>query len=225
VQAERVYPTRQAACVDFDRPLLHQPGLRVPLSHVRRSVSWVRVSVFQEGPVRAVECRHPTGRERTGSHTLQPLQDPILLLPWLCFRGGDFPNPSTGWWFSVLQQPPHHSRNRTRWPDSHKPVREIAATPRACSRCAASPGWRCGRSALSGRRCRGWRRPAPPAPTACCWHCTRSSLPPTGVGATSALHLNPSPSLGMAAARRIAGGVKAGASRVSGLLSLSLSLS
>jgi hypothetical protein len=30
----------------------------------------------------------PTGRERMGPSTLQPLQDPILLLPWLCFRGG-----------------------------------------------------------------------------------------------------------------------------------------
>jgi hypothetical protein len=27
------------------------------------------------------------------SPTLQALQDPILLLPWVCFRGG-FPNPS-----------------------------------------------------------------------------------------------------------------------------------
>jgi hypothetical protein len=28
-----------------------------------------------------------------GSPTMQTLQDPILLLPWLCFRGGGFPNP------------------------------------------------------------------------------------------------------------------------------------
>jgi hypothetical protein len=28
-----------------------------------------------------------------GSPTLQTLQDPILLQPWLCFRGGGFPNP------------------------------------------------------------------------------------------------------------------------------------
>jgi hypothetical protein len=34
---------------------------------------------------REAECRHPTGRERTGSPTLQTLQDPILLLQWLCF--------------------------------------------------------------------------------------------------------------------------------------------
>jgi hypothetical protein len=41
--------------------------------------------------------RHPTRRERTDSSTLQTLQDPILLLPWLCFRGGGFPNPSFIW--------------------------------------------------------------------------------------------------------------------------------
>jgi hypothetical protein len=40
---------------------------------------------------RAAERRCPTGRERTGSLTMQTLQDPIL--PWLCFRGGGFPNP------------------------------------------------------------------------------------------------------------------------------------
>jgi hypothetical protein len=27
-----------------------------------------------------------------GSFTLQTLQDPILLLPWVCFQGGGFPN-------------------------------------------------------------------------------------------------------------------------------------
>jgi hypothetical protein len=35
-----------------------------------------------------------TGREMTGSSALQTLQDPILLLPWVCFRG--FPNPRGG---------------------------------------------------------------------------------------------------------------------------------
>jgi hypothetical protein len=29
-----------------------------------------------------------------GSPTLLTLQEPILLLPWVCFRGGGFPNPS-----------------------------------------------------------------------------------------------------------------------------------
>jgi hypothetical protein len=43
-----------------------------------------------------VERGHPTGRERTGSPTLQTLQDPILLLPWVCFRGGGFPTQVYG---------------------------------------------------------------------------------------------------------------------------------
>jgi hypothetical protein len=33
-----------------------------------------------------------------GSLTLQTLQDPILLLPWLSFRGGGFPNPKGEAW-------------------------------------------------------------------------------------------------------------------------------
>jgi hypothetical protein len=40
---------------------------------------------FQRRPWRRVECRHPTYRERIGAPTLQTLQDPILLLPWVCF--------------------------------------------------------------------------------------------------------------------------------------------
>jgi hypothetical protein len=35
----------------------------------------------------------PTGRKRMGSPTLQTLQEPILLTPWLSFRRGGFPNP------------------------------------------------------------------------------------------------------------------------------------
>ena len=42
---------------------------------------------------RAAECRHPTGREKMGSPTLRTHQDPILLLPWLCFEGADQPWP------------------------------------------------------------------------------------------------------------------------------------
>ena len=34
--------------------------------------------------------RHVTGRDRMGLPTLQPLQDPIVLLPWVCFRGAAF---------------------------------------------------------------------------------------------------------------------------------------
>ena len=40
-------------------------------------------------------------RERMGSPTLQTHQDPILLLPWLCSRGGGFPNPR----YSVSKHP------------------------------------------------------------------------------------------------------------------------
>jgi hypothetical protein len=34
----------------------------------------------------------PHRRREDGSFTLQTLQDPILLLPWVCFQGGGFPN-------------------------------------------------------------------------------------------------------------------------------------
>ena len=36
-------------------------------------------------PVEISNPHHPTGREKMGSFTLQPLQDPILLLPWSVF--------------------------------------------------------------------------------------------------------------------------------------------
>jgi hypothetical protein len=49
----------------------------------------VLLSVFQRGGGEA-ERRHRTGRERMGSPTLQALKEPVLLPPWLCFRGGDF---------------------------------------------------------------------------------------------------------------------------------------
>jgi hypothetical protein len=39
---------------------------------------------------RGAERRQPTGRERTGSPTLYTRQDPILLVPWVCFQGGGF---------------------------------------------------------------------------------------------------------------------------------------
>ena len=46
---------------------------------------------FQQHQWRAAERRHPTDRERMVSPTLRTLQDPILLLPWLCFRGDNSP--------------------------------------------------------------------------------------------------------------------------------------
>jgi hypothetical protein len=48
---------------------------------------------FSQRRWRAAERRHPTGRERMGSPTLQMLHDPILLLHCVCFRGG--PNPDS----------------------------------------------------------------------------------------------------------------------------------
>jgi hypothetical protein len=50
--------------------------------------------------LRAQVSTPPVGKPRLGfrfpalSPTLQPLQDPILLLPWVWFRDGCFPNPS-----------------------------------------------------------------------------------------------------------------------------------
>jgi hypothetical protein len=48
-------------------------------------------------------------RERMGSPTLQTHQDPILLLPWLCSRGGGFPNPR----YSVSSTLTHPSQHRS----------------------------------------------------------------------------------------------------------------
>ena len=47
----------------------------------------LQAGALQGGFRRAAERRHPTNRERMGSPTLQTLQDPILMLPWVCFRG------------------------------------------------------------------------------------------------------------------------------------------
>jgi hypothetical protein len=57
---------------------------------------------FQKRRWRAAERGHPTDRESMGSLTLQTHQDPILLPPWLCFRGGGFPNPKH-WPFSPTE--------------------------------------------------------------------------------------------------------------------------
>jgi hypothetical protein len=61
-----------------------EPGVEVSASAGEGWVEAVRparVSVSSEW--RAAERRHPTGHERTGSPTLQTLQEPILLLPWV----------------------------------------------------------------------------------------------------------------------------------------------
>jgi hypothetical protein len=39
----------------------------------------------------SLSAYYPTGRERMGSHTLQTLHEPILLLRWDCFRGDASP--------------------------------------------------------------------------------------------------------------------------------------
>jgi hypothetical protein len=53
-----------------------------PLELITRTLTFGR-SLFWW---RAAERRHPTGRENMGSPTLQTLQDPILLLPWLASK-------------------------------------------------------------------------------------------------------------------------------------------
>ena len=45
---------------------------------------------------------NPWARERTGSPTLQTLHEPILLLPWVCLRGGGFSNPSVNRGLGVI---------------------------------------------------------------------------------------------------------------------------
>jgi hypothetical protein len=62
--------------------------------HRMHDAVWVKVRVRFPARCGAAERRHPTGRERMGSPTLRTPQEPILLLPWVCFRGGGFPNPS-----------------------------------------------------------------------------------------------------------------------------------
>ena len=66
-----------------------------PISSLRRLPSLLHRAVLGFVPCErlAAECRHPTGRERMGSPTLQTLQDPILLTPWVWLREGGFPNP------------------------------------------------------------------------------------------------------------------------------------
>jgi hypothetical protein len=82
---------------------------RTPGSHPRyASAVWVvfclgrktqtLVFGFQPRRWRLAERRHPTGRERMGSPTLKTLQEPILLLPRLCFFQR-LPNPKTHFGF------------------------------------------------------------------------------------------------------------------------------
>jgi hypothetical protein len=56
---------------------------------------------FQQHRRRPAERRHPAGRERMNSSTLQTLQDPILLTPWLCFEVAAFQTSAPGGMNSV----------------------------------------------------------------------------------------------------------------------------
>jgi hypothetical protein len=75
---------------------------RMYLLEVRHPPSTQAKIGFQCVWWRAAERRHPTGRERMVYPTPQTLQDPISLLPWVCFRRGSFPNsnihqPDSNW--------------------------------------------------------------------------------------------------------------------------------
>ena len=64
--------------------------VRPPTSHASQILALG--FCFQQRRWREAERRHPTGREIMNSPTRLTLQDPILLTPWLYFRGGGFPN-------------------------------------------------------------------------------------------------------------------------------------
>jgi hypothetical protein len=71
-------------------------------------------------PARKNQRRHPTSNWRMGSFNLQPLQEPILLTPWLCFRGGGFPNP--GYW---VRAQPHQQSSTPRRPGTPQDYSQI----------------------------------------------------------------------------------------------------
>jgi hypothetical protein len=85
---------------DTSRPLSAIPAAaaarssRVPLaSHLRHTehLEWhAPTASLSPGFVFPAARRHPTGRERMRSLTLQTLKYPILLLPWACFRVAAF---------------------------------------------------------------------------------------------------------------------------------------
>jgi hypothetical protein len=98
------------------QPLASEPPAEVRVARSDRS------EFFQQRRWRAAERRHPTGRERTGSPTLQTHQDPILLLPWLCFRGGGFPTRfggSSGAVRRTINKLSHFSHERRRAGSGH----------------------------------------------------------------------------------------------------------
>ena len=84
---QRDGPRRRLQCDPGNAPAAQGPNPRLTSRFPTPTVS------VSSSRWRAIERRHPTGRERMSSPTLQTLQDPILRLPRLCFRGGGFPNP------------------------------------------------------------------------------------------------------------------------------------
>jgi hypothetical protein len=70
-----------------------KPGVNVAIilgRQVRQTPPYAKVPISSSFSGEQKDRRHP-GRERMGSSTTEALQEPILLLPWVCFRGGGFP--------------------------------------------------------------------------------------------------------------------------------------
>jgi hypothetical protein len=64
-------------------------SLFLPLHCRGPDITWLLLQTVCEAVgFRSSRASPPTGRERMVTRTLQTLQDPILLVPWLCFRGG-----------------------------------------------------------------------------------------------------------------------------------------
>ena len=69
-------------------------GVEVVQELLNRSTPLPNLQDFQQRPVESSRASPPhTGRERMGFTTLQKLQDPILLLPWVCSRVAAFQTP------------------------------------------------------------------------------------------------------------------------------------
>ena len=93
-------PKSTAAKAKSAKPHVRLPSARLwSCAHMR--VPWVRAGLTKQPLLQTLgfgfqrqetERRHPTGRERMGSPTLQTLQNPILLLPGLLSN----PRPGTG---------------------------------------------------------------------------------------------------------------------------------
>jgi hypothetical protein len=110
---------------------------------------------------------HRTGRERMCSPTLQTLQDPILLLPWVCFEGssGGFPNPNPevrAFVESSRASPPHRPREDVL---AHSHTGRADALPETRPLSARSPSAVSAVEVARWRMRRGRSRRAAPAPS------------------------------------------------------------